>query len=237
MESPGIDHAAIDQLVVGWCLNCAVALHNPCVTETIRTSTRGLECSTSADVHHTSIGKRMCDIEHSRLNIDRAGIVEGDAGANVGDGIVLLVVGATVVKRAAAGHLVGKGIGIGKGAGIVEGAATKEEIVVEGGGIAAPGGIVGIHRASAEMILLPLPLMSSVLLKVVMAAPAIGAASRRCPDHLRGKIAHTALKKPPVHFRQIIPEMGQRSVDIHDFFALTEAHFNKRRSLFSKSKN
>ena len=69
----------------------------------------------------------MCDIEHSRLNIDRAGIVEGDA-ANCSERVVLLVVGTTVVEGAAAGHPVGEGIGIGEGAGIVEGATAERSI-------------------------------------------------------------------------------------------------------------
>ncbi len=91
----------------------------------------------------------MCDIEHPRIHIDRAGIVEGNAATDVGKSIALLVVGAAVVEGAGANHLVGKGIGIGEGAGIVEGAAAEEKIVGVGTSVAAPGGVVSVHYAPA----------------------------------------------------------------------------------------
>ena len=43
--------------------------------------------------------------------------------------------------------------------------------VVVDAGVAAPGGDVSIHNAAAEMTLVPLPLMSSVLLKVKSPRP------------------------------------------------------------------
>ena len=83
--------------------------------------------------------------QSSGIDIDRAGIVEGDA--QIGKRVILLVEGATVVKGAIACHPVGKGIRVGKGAGIVEGAIAEEVIVPVGTGVTTPGGVAGIHGA------------------------------------------------------------------------------------------
>ena len=52
--------------------------------------------------------------QNAGIDINRAGIIKGDAGANVGDCVTLLVVNTVIVKGTGRDHLVIKGLALVK---------------------------------------------------------------------------------------------------------------------------